>query len=678
VNKKIFFLIYLYIFSFLIFKCGDTTNFKSKIHEFPDVLSLQGVPGKPNELSVSCFSDLGAWHGYALPDSVQSSLYGGFSGPFLIAKNKWLSRCLAKLSLYDVENRRAIDLSDCENSKFTFYPGMLTQTIKADSISVTLYLYFISSRSSLISARISNNSSKPAQLRIGWQGDVFLEEAFLTQAARGILVNFKNGEARFKLTLPRGNSFKTKIYEDGKSYLINSTETIRLSSSQLYKTYLVQSFCFNKTEQKAEKQIIKNTLRNPEKCFEENNRRWNSYLNKILLSGKNRTEEKGYQNIAVKCLETLIINWRSPAGDLTHSGLYPSYQRFHGFWAWDSWKHAAALCLFEPELAKDQVRAMFARQDSAGMVPDVIRLNKRYNNLRNTKPPIAAWAVWSVYKITNSVKFIQEMYPKLISYHRWWYAYRDHNKNGLCEYGSTDGTLVAAAWESGMDNAVRFDNASMLQNGKHSWSMNQESVDLNSYLYAEKKYLALMADVLGKENDVITFNQEADALKLQIQNHMFDQKSGCFYDIKLNGKDFCNVQGPEGWIPLWVCAATKEQAEKVKNVMLDSSKFAAYIPFPTAAKSHPEFTPTYDGYWRGPVWLDQAYFAIKGLECYGFKDDAKKFTIQLFNRLEGLKQRGRPVYENYNPLNGEGLNAAHFSWSAAHLLLLYKNLGENY
>jgi len=29
-----------------------------------------------------------------------------------------------------------------------------------------------------------------------------------------------------------------------------------------------------------------------------------------------------------------------------------------------------------------------------------------------------------------------------------------------------------------------------------------------------------------------------------------------------------------------------------------------------------------------------------------------------------------PIHENYNPRNGEKLNAEHFSWSEAHLLLL--------
>jgi len=309
------------------------------------------------------------------------------------------------------------------------------------------------------------------------------------------------------------------------------------------------------------------------------------------------------------------------------------------------------------------------------MIPDVIRLNKSHNNLRNTKPPLAAWAVWSVYEQTKDREFLAEMYSRLVDYHHWWYVHRDHDQNGLCEYGSNDGTLLAAAWESGMDNAIRFNNAAMLRNDSHSWSLDRESVDLNAYLYAEKRYLSLIAKTLDNIKDENKFDRDAETLKLLIQNCMFDNETGYFYDIRLDGKGFCKIQGPEGWIPLWAGVATEEQAERVKQIMMNPAKFAIYIPFPTLALDNAEFIPTYDGYWQGPVWLDQAYFAIKGLEHYGYKKDANKFARQLFDRLEGLKNSAQPIYENYNPVNGVGLNAPHFSWSAAHLLLLF-NLSD--
>lgn len=53
------------------------------------------------------------------------------------------------------------------------------------------------------------------------------------------------------------------------------------------------------------------------------------------------------------------------------------------------------------------------------------------------------------------------------------------------------------------------------------------------------------------------------------------------------------------------------------------------------AKDHPKFDPM-NGYWRGPNWLDQAYFGIKGLRNYGFNKEADLATINIINGAEGL------------------------------------------
>ena len=95
------------------------------------------------------------------------------------------------------------------------------------------------------------------------------------------------------------------------------------------------------------------------------------------------------------------------------------------------------------------------------------------------------------------------------------------------------------------------------------------------------------------------------------------------------------------------------------------------MPFPTVALDDPGFS---DGYWRGLVWLDQAAFAIEGLRRYGYDSDAADLTQQLIDNLEGAALSGEPLRENYLPLTGEGQNAKHFSWTAAHLLLLVSDL----
>lgn len=373
---------------------------------------------------------------------------------------------------------------------------------------------------------------------------------------------------------------------------------------------------------------------------------------------------------------TLVSNWRSPRGNLTHDGLFPSsaVSYFNGFWAWDSWKHAAALARFDTQLAKQQVRAMYAHQNEQGMIADVVYVDSTEDNWRDTKPPLSGWAIQTIFEIDRDFSFVKEMYPRLVNYHEWWYRERDHDGDGLAEYGSTDGTLIAAKWESGMDNAVRFDDTALLKNGDKAWSMNQESVDLNAYLYREKRALAELATALELPEDARRWEAERKALGDKIRSSMFDDERGWFSDVSIDGKRFLNAEGPEGWIPLWAGLATPEQAARVRERMLDPDRFRTFAPLPTVSRDNAEFS---DGYWRGLVWIDQAWFGIEGLRRYGFEDDAEALAAQLLQNLRGAVVPGVPLRENYHPLTGEGRNASHFSWTAAHLLMIAMDYGKN-
>src|SRR5699024_1706144 len=401
-------------------------------------------------------------------------------------------------------------------------------------------------------------------------------------------------------------------------------------------------------------------------------------------------------------------------------------------WAWDTWKAASAVADFNPELAENSIRSMFdyqiesdddVRPQDEGAIIDAVFYNQDSArggeggnwNERNSKPPLATWSVWNIYKKSNDKDFIKEMYPKLKEYHNWWYNNRDHDNNGVAEYGSMvdedhwkrddddeiikdengdpkiddEAIIEAAAWESGLDDAPRFDQdgigkddigVKVFENKQDGdvvgYSLNQESVDLNSYLYAEKEFLSLIADELGKEEDKKTFEDDAEDLKEYIQKNMYDDDSGFFYDLQIN-EDGSKTKllsnrgkGAEGGVPLWTNVATDKQAKSVKNHMMDEEEFNTYMPFPSASKDNEKFDP--GQYWRGPVWLDQALFGVEGLQNYGFNEEATEQTQKLFYHAEGLLEDG-PIHENYNPLNGKGLSTKNFSWSSTTYYLLYKN-----
>jgi putative isomerase len=637
--------------------------------QYTNVLNIQGIPAKQYDLKPFGFSDLGAWHGYALPHQDSTNYYGGFSGPLSMKMwGQWLGKSLCQLQITDAVSGSIIDLSKA-NAKMIYKPGLLQQILELEKLTIDIQLLFASNRTSLLMTSITNTSQVEMELQIGWKGQLFEKELQLAKDTDRIQVKYEKSDETF--LIHNHMNKEISISADKLSYQMHLKEKQSLKAGEKTEISLLHSHYFNKKEAMVEADQFNNWLQNPKQVLSENKSRWNGYLSKALESKNSLLDKEANKHLAVKCVQTLLTNWRSPAGDLQHDGVFPSaaYQGFYGFWSWDSWKQAVALVRFNPELAKSNILSMFQYQDEMGMVADCVYFDPKENNWRDTKAPLAAWAVLEIYKRTNDLDFVREMYPKLVKYHKWWYQYRDHDQNGLCEYGSTDGTIIAAKWESGMDNAVRFDDAKMLKNNDHGWSLDQESVDLNAYLYAEKEQLDELASLIGKSEEAQEFSKAAKTLKERISKDFYDAKEGFFYDRTIKtGKLLTVQQGPEGWIPLYTKIANQEQAKSVKSLLTNNTKFATKVPFPTLVADHHKFNPL-KGYWRGPVWLDQAYFGIQALKNYGYNQEAEALSQKLINNAEGLLQDA-PIRENYHPITGEGLNANHFSWSAAHYLLL--------
>lgn len=633
-----------------------------------NILDYKGTPINADDRSSLVFSDQGAWFGYGFPDT--SSAYGGFSGPFLLTQEngKWSSRVLSQLVLSD-KNGKSFTWDDFNFSSESFSTH-LSQSFSSEDLNISQILFFKSAHSAIITTHIQNISDKTISLSPQITGTTFLKSLKLENENGMIKIISEKSPATGYINVLAGDCIPNFPQVFDSNYTIGFEEII-LNPNQSKTINISHTFIFPEYNWLEEQKYLALTNSN---ILEDYITKKEGQYNNIItrLAGPWR-EDPVYKILVAKSLLTLQNNWRVPAGELKHSGLFPSYHYvwFHGFWAWDSWKHAVAIAQFDTGLAKEQIRAMYDFMDENGFIADCIYRDTTIenHNFRNTKPPLSAWAVWKIFEADNDLSFLNEMYPKLYKQHFWWYQFRDNDQDGLCEYGSKDGTIIAAKWESGMDNAVRFDSSQILKNNADAYSLNQESVDLNSYLYAEKSYLTLIAVEINKEKDAAMFRNERDLLKSKIQSQFYDSESNWFYDTSLDDHRFIKVMGCEGWLPLWAKVASKEQALAVKNNIMRPDYFNAKIPLQTLSASHPKYTPD-GGYWRGPVWLDQSYFGIKGLINYNFNNEADELSYKLFHNAEGVLEKGKSIRENYNPETGAGLEAENFSWSAAHYLLL--------
>ncbi|AMG98085.1 alpha-glucosidase [Serratia liquefaciens] len=724
------------------------------------------------------FFDLGAWHGHLLPNSPEGM--GGFPGPALLTEEyiNFMANNFDRLSLY--KNGEKVRFSMTAYS----IPGALIQRLTAPGITVKLTLRFATARTSLLETQITSDTP----LELVWDGELLekyyakqqkpqspptIEQAFpdytrqLLPTRDGLRVTF--GRVRAASQLMTSGESEYQIHKslpqqttvNGHRFIAKATIS---GSTTFYTTY---SHLLTAAEVQQEQSKIASILADPQRYMSASAQRWENYLDQGL---SNPHATQAQERVAVKAIETLNANWRGAAGAMKFDSVTPSVtgRWFSGnqTWPWDTWKQAYAMAHFNPNVAKDNIRAVFAfqiqpddplRPWDAGFIPDLIAYNPSPErggdgsnwNERNTKPSLAAWAVMEVYNTTGDKQWLAEMYPKLVAYHDWWLRNRDHNGNGVPEYGATrdkahntpDGQMlftvkrgqhqqklaglnnynrvvrsgrfdsieipaqVAASWESGRDDAAAFgfidpDQLAryLAQGGKRQdwqvkfaenraadgtllgYSLLQESVDQASYMYSDNRYLAEMADILGHNAEAATFRSKADKLANYINNCMFDSTSGFFYDIRIEDKPLPNGcagypivergKGPEGWSPLFNGAASQQHADAVVKVMKDPREFNTYVPLGTAALTNPAFGA--DIYWRGRVWVDQLYFGLKGMESYGYRADAVATAQAFFNHADGLMTDG-PIRENYNPLTGMQQGAPNFSWSAAHLYMLYND-----
>ena len=375
-------------------------------YQYPNILNISVTP-EHNMRRVGCFTDAGSWMGFTIPE--KDKWINGFCGPFSIDNRVWFAKSAVSVN---------IDGTEMTPDSISYFPGEIYMTANSENGSIEQRMFFVSANTALLNIK-NNTGNKFSITGKDWNKDVTLKKS-----NNIITASHTNGET-VQITLPQD----FEVIDNDSNYTATSNSS---------NTYVAISFYASENELMSGEQKAIALLNNPEPAIKKNNDRWEGYLSKIIRNDMKHE----YNRIAAKSVVTLISNWRTHREGLLHDGVIPSHavNYFIGFWAWDSWRFSAALARFEPELAKNNIRAMFDYQLPDGMIIDCIYTDPKENNARDSKPPLVCWAVDEILEFNNDTAFVKEMYPQLLSYYKWWFNKRDHNKNGMCEFGCTDGT----------------------------------------------------------------------------------------------------------------------------------------------------------------------------------------------------------------------------------------------
>lgn len=159
-----------------------------------------------------------------------------------------------------------------------------------------------------------------------------------------------------------------------------------------------------------------------------------------------------------------------------------------------------------PELACGLLENFLAIQDQDGFVDG--RPGLAGQRARFLAAPYLASLAWRIFEQNQNSDFIRRVYPALHSFFWSWFApTRDQDRNGLPEWQQVQ--------QTGFEENPLFD-------GWHPWALGVnittvQSPALAAALYREADCLVEMAEILGRNSDIVLLKKQAETLRKGVE-----------------------------------------------------------------------------------------------------------------------------------------------------------------
>lgn len=333
--------------------------------------------------------------------------------------------------------------------------------------------------------------------------------------------------------------------------------------------------------------------------------------------------------------------------------------------------------------AKGNIYNFFDHQLEDGYIPMMIEAGKwpePYLNMRHKegvrmnmhKPFLCT----QICLISDYIGDYQWMMPYLENLQRYFACYRRgyfHQRTGLYIWANDIMIGVdndpATFGKAGDTTANIFLNSFMIQELE-----NMARILLEARKKGRKEYQVSAEDYLSQARD----------LRQAVQAECWDARDEFFYtvdvDVETRKYDWFHkglgvfwnsipirIRCWSGLIPLYVGAATKEQAEKLARQVEEPELFFSAYGITTLARNERMFDVSATinpSNWLGPIWCVANYVVFHGLLRYGYRKEAERIcrgTLKLLDK--DLKKSGQ-FHEYYNPDTGEPvMNGGFINWN---------------
>jgi putative isomerase len=385
---------------------------------------------------------------------------------------------------------------------------------------------------------------------------------------------------------------------------------------------------------------------------------------------------------------------REPKGILKYPYITPSSQDspFYSdnLWDWDSWFASVALGQAEMDSGqKDHffiyeagcIKNFLDHTASDGVMP--IQLNpkgsldselsrsdgdKKAAYSQNMHKPVLAQHAALIIQKTGKVEWLIPHMDKIKLFLNRYLESHVHKETSL------------AYWQT--DFAVGVDNdPSVFYRPDKSCG----SIYLNCLLYRELLAYGYLLEMQGKIDEAIQWRGKADDLARAINAYCWDERDEAFYSVdfalrSINPSDWLHKGAPRAWnclllridnwssfLPLWAGFASHEQAKRLVKRYHDDRTFRCNYGIRSLSRLEKMYNlraSNNPSNWLGPVWGISNYLMFRGLQKYGFTEDAQEIaekTVRLFGK--DLENSGS-LHEFYHPDNGEPIMTKDFqNWN---------------
>ena len=267
----------------------------------------------------------------------------------------------------------------------------------------------------------------------------------------------------------------------------------------------------------------------------------------------------------------------------------------------------------------------------------------------STGPNMMPWAEWEYYCSTRDLDRLKRVFPVLLAYYRWFKMYRTW----------PDGSYWSSGWASGTDNMPRLEGSIPpdFYHGHQVW------VDTCIQQIFAARLLIKMSDVVGRRVEVGDIEEEASRLTLYVNNRLWDEKTGFYYDMRPEGalSDVKNIGA------YWALLAGIVPCERLNGFVKhleNPGEFNRPHRIPSLSAEQAMYKKGGE-YWCGGVWAPTNYMALRGLSQNGYENLAFEIAQNHVESVTEIFNRTGTLWEFYAPdFIAPGSSEEFAQWSA--------------